>query len=75
MVKNLPARQESPVRSLGQEDPLEEDMATHPGVLAWGAPVDREAWRVAVHGVTKSWTRMKQLSSRSVSSQTVGEPR
>ena len=50
-------------------------MATHPGVLAWGAPVDREAWRVAVHGVTKSWTRMKQLSSRSVSSQTVGEPR
>ena len=33
MVKNLPAMQETWVRSLGQEDPLEEEMATHSGML------------------------------------------
>ena len=41
MVKNLPAMQETqevPVRSLGQEDPLEEDMATHSSTLAWRIP-------------------------------------
>ena len=35
MVKNLPAMQESQVRSLGWEDPLEEGMATHSSILAW----------------------------------------
>ena len=35
MVKNLPAMQETWVRSLGWEDPLEEGMATHSSVLAW----------------------------------------
>ena len=34
MVKNLPARQETQVRSLGQEDPLEKGMATHSSILA-----------------------------------------
>ena len=34
-VKNLPAIQETWVRSLGGEDPLEEDMATHASILAW----------------------------------------
>ena len=34
-VKNLPAMQETWVRSLGQEDPLEEEMATYSGILAW----------------------------------------
>ena len=34
MVKNLPAMQETQVRSLGQEDPLEKGMATHCSVLA-----------------------------------------
>ena len=34
-VKNLPAVQETWVRSLGQEDPLEEEMATHSSILAW----------------------------------------
>ena len=37
--------------SLGQEDPLKEDMATHSSILAWRIPVDRGAWRAAVHGV------------------------
>ena len=35
MVKNLPALRETWVRSLGQEDPLEKDMATHSSFLAW----------------------------------------
>ena len=35
MVKNLPAMQESRVRSLGWEDPLEEGMTTHSSILAW----------------------------------------
>ena len=34
LVKNLPAVQETRVRSLGQEDPLEKEMATHSGILA-----------------------------------------
>ena len=34
-VKNLPAMQETQVRSLGWEDPLEEEMATHSNILAW----------------------------------------
>ena len=34
-VKNLPAVQETQVRSLGQEDPLEKKMATHSSILAW----------------------------------------
>ena len=42
MVKNLPAVQETWVQSLGQEDPLEKDMATHPSILAWRMPWTEE---------------------------------
>ena len=38
MLKNPPAMQETWVQSLGQEDPLEEEMATHSGILAWEIP-------------------------------------
>ena len=38
MVKNLPAMQETQIRSLGREDPLEEEMATHSSILAWEIP-------------------------------------
>ena len=38
MVKNLPAMKETQVRSLGQEDPLEKEMATHSSILAWRIP-------------------------------------
>ena len=38
MVKNLPAMQETQVRSLGGEDPLEKGMATHASILGWGIP-------------------------------------
>ena len=37
-VKTLPARQETQVRSLGQEDPLEAERATHSSILAWRIP-------------------------------------
>ena len=37
-VKHLPAVQETPVQSLGQEDPLEKEMATHSSTLAWKIP-------------------------------------
>ena len=38
LVKNLPAMQETWVQFLGQEDPLEEDMAIHSSILAWRIP-------------------------------------
>ena len=38
MVKNLPVIQETQVLSLGQEDPLEKEMATHLSILAWRIP-------------------------------------
>ena len=40
-IKNLPAMQETWVQSLGWEDPLEEDMATHSSIVAWRFPMDR----------------------------------
>ena len=56
MVKNLPAKQELQetwIQSLGQEDPLEEGMATHSSVLAWRIPGTEECGRATVHGVAK----------------------
>ena len=53
MVKNLPAMQETQVRSLGQEDPLEKGMVTHSSILTEN-PMDRGAWWAIVHGVAKS---------------------
>ena len=41
-VKRLPAKQETKVRSLGQEDPLEKAMATHSSILAWEIPWTQE---------------------------------
>ena len=55
-VKSLPAMWETQVQSLGQEDPLKKEMATHSSILAWRIPVDRGAWWDTVHGVAKSWT-------------------
>ena len=42
VVKNLPAVQEMQVQSLGQEDPLEKEMATHCSILAWRIPRTEE---------------------------------
>ena len=63
MVKNPPAMWETWVQSLGCEDPLEEGMAIHSSILAWRIPMDRGAWCATVHGVAKSQTQLKQLST------------
>ena len=42
MVKNPPARHETQVRALGQEDPLEKERATHSSILAWEIPWTEE---------------------------------
>ena len=42
VVKNLPAMQEMWVQSLGQEDPLEKEMAAHSSILAWEIPWPEE---------------------------------
>ena len=64
MVKKLPAMQETQVRSLGQEDPLEEEMAPHSSVLE--NPMDRGAWRAAVHGITDESDTTEQLSTHTL---------
>ena len=54
VVKNPPAKQETQVQSLGREDPLESEMATHSSILAWKIPWAEEPGGATVHGVTKS---------------------
>jgi len=43
MVKNIPAMQEPQVRSLGWEDSLEKEMASHSSILAWRVPWEEES--------------------------------
>ena len=61
MVKNLPAMQETWVRSLGWEDPLEEGMATHSSILAWRIPWTEEPGDYSPWGHKESDTS-EQLS-------------
>ena len=63
--------QETWVQFLGQEEPLEEGMATHSRVLAWRMPMDRGTWQAAVHGVAKSQTQLKRLSTHARSQKRV----
>ena len=56
-VKN-PAMQETLIRSLGWEDPLEKEMATHSSLLAWRFPWTEEPGRLLSMGVSKSRTRL-----------------
>ena len=58
MVKNLPAMQETQVRSLGQEDPLEKGMATQLQYFYLENLMDRGGRQVIVHGVAKSRTQL-----------------
>ena len=50
MVKHLPAMRETGVRSLGWEDPLEKEMATHSSTLAWKIPWTEEPGRLQSMG-------------------------
>ena len=54
--KNLPARQETQGRSLGQEDALEKEMATHPSILAWEIPWTEEPAGLQSTGSQRSQT-------------------
>ena len=56
MIKNLPARWETKVQSLGQEDTLEKEMATHSSILAWEIPRTEEPSGLQSTGSQKSWT-------------------
>ena len=68
MVKNLPATQEPQVRSLGQEDPLEKETATHSSIPAWRIPWTEEpgglksmgSQKVAHNWVIKTFTYFLQ---------------
>ena len=59
MVKRLPATHETQVLSLGQEDPLEKEMATHSSTLAWTIPWTEEPGRLQSMGSQR--VRMTEL--------------
>ena len=58
LVENLPAMQETRVRSLGQEDPLEEEMATHSSILARDSPWMEEPATLQSRESQKNWTQL-----------------
>ena len=59
--KRLPVVQETWVQSLGQEDPLEKEMATHSSTLAWKIPWTERPGRLA-HGIAKSRTLLNDFT-------------
>ena len=62
-VKNLPAMLETPLQSLGWQDPLEKKMATHSNTLAWKIPWTEEPGRLhTVHVVSKSRTLLSDFT-------------
>ena len=56
LVKSPPAMQETRVWFLGQEDPLEQEMATHSRILAWRIPWTEESGRLQSMGLQESGT-------------------
>ena len=58
LVKNLPAMQETWVRFLGQEDPLEKEMTTHSSVLAWEILWTEEPGELQFTGLQRSRTQL-----------------
>ena len=66
MLKNPPAMQERQVRSLGQEDALEKEMATHFSVLAWAIPWTEEPGRLWPMGSKESDTTYRLNSNNNV---------
>ena len=65
-VKNLPAEQETCVRSLSQEDPLEEGMATHSCILTWRIPWREEPGRLYSPWGHKELDTAEQLSTQGI---------
>ena len=58
MVKDLPAKQETWVGALGQEDPLEKGMAIHSSILAWEMPWTEESGRLQSMGSQENPTQL-----------------
>ena len=58
LVNNLLAMQETQVRFLGQENPVEKEMATHSSILAWRSPWTEEPGGLQSMGWHKGWTRL-----------------
>ena len=56
MVKRLPAMRETRVQSLGWEEPLEKEMATHSSILAWESPWTEDPGRLQSMGSQESDT-------------------
>ena len=66
LVKNLPVMQETWVQSLGQEDPLENIMATHSSILAWRIPWTEEPGRLQSMGLQRvghDWATFTHFTS------------
>ena len=61
-VKRLPPMQETRVRFLGREDPLEKEMAIHSSILAWTIPWTEKPSRLQSTGVAKSQTRLSDFT-------------
>ena len=49
---------ETRIQSLGQKDPLKEEVVTHSSILAWENPMDRSVWWATVQRIAKSQTQM-----------------
>ena len=63
MVKRLPTMQETWVRSLGQEEPLKKEMATHSSILAWKIPWTEVPGRLQSMGSQRvGWTRLSEFT-------------
>ena len=74
-VKCLPTMWETWVQSLGWEDPLEKEMATHSSILAWKTPWTEEPGRLqSVHRITKSQTRLSDFTFKLISQKVVPVP-
>ena len=63
MVKRLATMQETRVRSLGREDPLEKEMAIHSSTIVWKIPRTEEPGRPQSMGSQKSRTRLNDFTS------------
>ena len=65
-MNKLPAMQETQVWSLGWEDPLEKEMATHSSILAWETPWTEEPGGLQSMGLQKSWTQLRDYRANNI---------
>ena len=78
LVKNPPAvqkMQKMQVQSLGWEDPLEKEMATHSSILAWETPWTEEPGELQSMGSQQSQNKLKWFSMHTCTSQSVACPK